>query len=222
MKKRILIIMYVLLLCVTVSFAWLSNIQETSTESVSVDFNNAMITDLEFNANLEIDPSYCDAEHSGEGIRLSEKVMIPNARIPFKINIDRAENEKKAKLFLDLAIDCSEDETVEGIPMILDKIYVDIVFTERSIQYPNGRTRHVLKKLSEFSEKDGFYGDFSVELFGVGEEIIVGSIADENNDKQINDTESVLTLSCSLFYDNSATAEYQEMGIDAMLFRLER
>ena len=220
MKKRILIVVYVLLLCVTTSFAWLSNIQETEVKTVSVDMNNGLINDFSFSASLEMDDSYKVA--STDGIKLNNKIMVPGVRIPFKIHIERGTEEKKAKLLLDLDMDCTEAELdTDGIPKIMKKIYVEIVFNEISTDNPGGKTRHIFKKLSELSEIDGYYGDYTIELFGEGEEIII-SPAILNEDGSVSAGNDVLTLNCSLYYDQTATAEYQDMGIGAMLFRLER
>ena len=220
MKKRILIVLYVLLLCVTASFAWLSNIQETETNTISVDFTNGMISDFTFNASLEMSDSY--KIESTEGIKLNNKLMVPGARVPFKIHIEKGKEEKRAKLVLDLDMDCVEaDLDTDGIPKIMKMVYVEIIFNEISEDNPGGKTRRVFKKLSEFSETNGFYGDYTIELFGEGEEIIVSS-AIFNEDGTVSAGNDILTLNCSLYYDQLATAEYQDMGIGAMLFRLER
>ena len=52
MKKRILIIFYALLLCVTASFAWLSNFQPNKVTNLSVDYSGGALTvaDLDFDA----------------------------------------------------------------------------------------------------------------------------------------------------------------------------
>ena len=44
MKKRILIIVYALLLCVTASFAWISNFDQSRVESVMFNYNNGALT----------------------------------------------------------------------------------------------------------------------------------------------------------------------------------
>ena len=214
MKKRILIVVYVLLLCVTASFAWLSNIQETETKSVNVDFENAMITDFSLDAKLIIDDSYVESRESG--IKLNETSTLPGSRIPFTIDITRDEiTEKKTKLFLDLELDEADAE-------ILKFIYVEVVYTEVT-QIPgtnnySTKSRHVYKNLSE-SETGGYYGDYSVEIFGEGSEIIIPIERDENGD---GIKEMEVTLSCSFYYSSQATATHQDMGIDAMVFRMER
>ena len=221
MKKRILIVVYVLLLCVTASFAWLSNIQETETKFVNVDFENAMITDFSLDATLDIDDSYVEERVPGKNgerdeIKLRKKSTLPGSRIPFTIDITRdVTTEKKTKLFLDLELD-------EANADILEFIYIEVVYTEvTQISGTNEfstESRHVYKRLSE-SEKGGYYGDYSVEIFGEGREITIPIKRDENGD---GNDETFVTLKCNFYYSNEATAEHQDMGIDAMVFRMER
>ena len=223
MKKRILIVVYVLLLCVTASFAWLSNIQETNVKSVNVDFENAMITDFSLDAELKIDPSYVetsDEEKNDEsGIKLSGNSTLPGSRIPFEIVITRDEKaEKKSKLFLDLELDEADAE-------ILKFIYVEVVYTEVTVIKGEGnkeeystKSRHVFKRLLD-SEQGGYYGDYSVEIFGEGNEII---IPPQRVEKENSPPEMYVTLNCSFYYSDEATATCQDMGIDAMVFRMER
>ena len=219
MKKRILIIMYVLLLCVTVSFAWLSNVQENINNSVDVDFgvknplNNATIVDTSFLAHLESKDANGEYKKVEGPYSFDSKAMVPGARIPFKLKIkNMGDAEKKVTLSLDMRIDDFDPNE----PNILDMLYIDIVLAEG---FDGSDVRHIFKKLSDFGE-EGYSGngDFSLNLYGYGEEL---SIALPEVVNSRGGTDGYVTLNCSFYYDQNATAEYQDNAISGLSFRLE-
>lgn len=216
MKKRILIIVYVLLLCVTTSFAWLSNVQENKNDTVDVNFadGKAVITDFAFDAYLEKrndDGTYSKVEGAFE---FDQRTMVPGVRVPFKIKIKNiGDNAKNTKLVLDMHIDNFDVNE----PSILDMLYIDMVLGKG---FADSGTRNIFIKLSEANVvgNEGS-GDFSLDLYGEGEELTIPiqSIVDEINPG----ADGYVTLDCSFYYDQNATAEYQNKAISAMSFRLE-
>lgn len=206
MKKRILIIVYVLLLCVTVSFAWLSNVQENINKTVDVNFENgkAMITDFSFDAYLEkrnTDGTYSKVEGAFE---FDQRTMVPGVRVPFRIRIKNISDvEKKAKLVLDMQIDGFDADGVN----ILDVLYIDMVPGEG---FEDDKTRNIFIKLSEAETVgDASDGRFSLDLYGEGGELTIPA------------SKNYVTLECSFYYDQNATAEYQNKAISALSFKLE-
>lgn len=209
MKKRILIIVYALLLCVTSSFAWLSNFEANQAKHVTVDFQNG-------NATV-VDPgydAYITTEQNGEDVRVGDKFvfdhkkMVPNSVTPFKIKIkNKSETEsKKAKLSLAIKISPEEASKVN----ILDVLYVDIVVGQG---FDGANTYHVFKKLSEatlIGSKNS--GEYILDIYGNGEEIVIPPTSEENE---------YVSLNCYIYYDKNATAEYQDKTIQTLSFRLE-
>lgn len=248
MKKRILIIAYVLLLFVTVSFAWLSNAQERINETLDIDFisegKNAIITDFDFGAYLERrledgeavedvdDDGYVPAEED-ETLFFNEKTTVPGTRIPFRIRIlNKGNAVKKTKLVLDIYIaGCdpnSDDEAERKKAEVLDVIYVEIVLGDgfnKNLDGASGEsveTRHVFKKLSEATYNGN--GVFSIELYGNGEELSIptAAVVNENLRALGKEQNGHVALNCSFYYDQLAGAKYQGMSIDALSFRLEQ
>ena len=222
MKKRILIIVYVLLLCVTTTFAWLSNSQEQRARTLSVDLEDgkAVITDLSFDAVLEKQNAEGNYEAVEGAYSFDKKTMVPGARTPFRIKITNlGTTTKDTKLVLDMHID-DFDPTDEI--NILDMLYIDIVLGEG---FGASDVRHVFKKLSEATViGDTDSGSFSLVLYGEGEEITVPAPVDKNRNGVISEEErlaSAVAINCSFYYDQNATAEYQDMSISALSFRLE-
>lgn len=236
MKKRILIIVYVLLLCGTVTFAWLSNAQENINETIDVDFRDgkAVITGFAFDAYLErkLDDGEVNANdvdndgyvsveadrEDGEPFAFDSNKTLPGERIPFRI---RAKNlgdaEKKTKLFLDMQID-GYDPDAEDVN-VLDVLYVEIVLGDG---FAESGTKHAFKKLSDAVYRGN--GIFSLEIYGEGEEIAVPTVETVNTrlGKLGKETNGYVALNCSFYYDQSATAAYQGKGISALSFRLEQ
>lgn len=210
MKKRILIIFYALLLCVTASFAWLSNFHANVVKTIDIDFQDGALTvvDLDFDAYIETRNSDGDFERIPEGIfKFDSKQMIPDSITPFKIKIKNYSTSESNKAKLGLAIRI--DPVKQGDVNILDMFYIDVVagngFGENKL--------HVFLKLSE-AEPIGNEnsGEYFLWIYGDGKEITVPPTKAE--------TEYV-TLDCSFYYDQNATAEYQNKAIHAMAFRLE-
>lgn len=144
MKKRILIIVYVLLLCGTITFAWLSNAQSNINEYVDVQFNSgkAIVVDLPFKAYLERKLAEGENDTDSDGyVRVNgdfsfdTKATIPGSRLPFRIRIQNPEAESKGtKLVLDMYIEGydpnSEEEFIRNKADFLDAVYIEIVLGE--------------------------------------------------------------------------------------------
>ncbi len=232
MKKRILIIVYVLLLCGTVTFAWLSNAQNSINETIDVDYSEGKATIIGFDfdayfekklADGEIDAGDTDkdgyvAVRSEEPFAFDAKTTLPGARIPFRIRVQNlSTTEKKTKLALDMQLD-GYDPAVNDVN-ILDVLYIEIVLGDG---FSDSGTCHVFKKLSEATYKGD--GLFSLEIYGEGQEISVPTRSDVNTrlEELGKDENGYVAFNCSFYYDQSASAAYQGKGISALSFRLEQ
>ena len=221
MKKRILIILYVLLLCGTVTFAWLSNAQNSINKTVDVDYSQgkAVITDFAFDAYLEekVGDNYVAVEKDS-AFAFDSNDTVPGARLPFRIRVKNLGTvEKKTKLVLDMQID-GYDPDAEDVN-VLDVLYVEIVLGDG---FAESGTKHAFKKLSDAVYRGN--GIFSLEIYGEGEEISVPTVETVNTrlGKLGKETNGYVALNCSFYYDQSATAAYQGKGISALSFRLEQ
>ena len=209
-KKRILIIVYALLLCVTASFAWLSNFQANYVSDIAVDFKDGAlkVVDLDFDAYIEVPNESGEFERIEGAFTFDKKQMIPDAVTPFKIKIknNSATAERKAKLGLAIRIDPEQAKTVN----ILDVMYIDIVAGQG---FGRANNYHVFTRLGDADVvgTEGS-GEYSIYLYGDGSEIIIPPTTAENE---------YVTLDCSFYFDQNATAEYQNKVIEAISFRLE-
>lgn len=211
MKKRILIIFYALLLCVTASFAWLSNFQANIVEDIKVDFREGALTvvNLDFDAYIETRADDGSFNKIPEGpFMFDKKQMVPDAMTPFKIKIknNSLTEERKAKLGVAIRIDPTQMEDVN----ILDVLYLDVVAGNG---FKDGNNHHVFLRLNA-AEPIGTVGsgEYFLWIYADGSEISVPPSTAENE---------YVTLDCSFYYDQNATAEYQNKSIQAMAFRIE-
>lgn len=217
MKKRILIVIYALLLCVTASFAWLSNFNKNIVEDIKIDFRDGAltVTDPGFQAYIETVNSKGNFERIPDGpngeqlpFTFEQKQMVPDAVTPFRIKVKNTSTTdyRKAKLGVALRIDPEATRTAN----ILDVMYLDIVAGDG---FSDSNTYHVYVRLdaaSKVGSEDN--GEYFLWIYGEGDEII---IPPTTADKEY------VTLDCSFYYDQNATAEYQNQSIYAMAFRLE-
>lgn len=213
MKKRILIIVYALLLCVTASFAWLSNIDSYRVKSLYAEFDNGSLTVLnfDFDAKLSVPTvdasgveSWVDVDPETDGAHIFDKTkMVPDSISPFKIRIaNKAGEAIEARFSLALRI------PKESVPL-LDVIYIDSIAGDG---FDKTTTYHKFIKLSEAelvleSEE---YNEYVLRIYTYGDEILIPYKSG-----------NFVTLDCSFYFDQNATAEYQTMTIDSIVFRLE-
>ena len=210
-KKRILIIFYALLLCVTASFAWLSNFQANIVEDIKVDFRNGALTvvNLDFDAHIETRNADGVFEQIPEGtFTFDKRQMVPDSITPFKIKIknNSTTEERKAKLGVAIRLDESQMDDVN----ILDVLYLDVV---AGGGFKDGNNHHVFVKLNA-AEPIGAEGsgEYFLWIYGDGEEIVIPPTTPKSE---------YVTLDCSFYYDQNATAEYQNKTVQALAFRIE-
>ncbi len=217
MKKRILVICYALLLCATASLAWLSDFQPNVVEDLRVEFQDGALTvvNLDFDAYIEAPNSegaferVPDGNQEGEEYYLfNKKQMVPDSITPFKIKIKNTSTteSRKAKIGVAIRLDPEEMKDVN----ILDVIYLDMVAGDG---FDTTNNYHVFLRLNAaepIGAEDS--GEYFLWAYGDGEEITIPPTKPG--------TEYV-TLDCSFYYDQEATAEYQNKSIQAIAFRLE-
>jgi hypothetical protein len=212
MKKRILIVIYALLLCVTASFAWLSNFQANHVNEINVDFSNGAlnIVNLDFNAYIETRTESGSFERipDGEMFSFDHKRMVPDSITPFRIKIKNNSTTESRKAKLAVAIRLKQSEV--GNVNLLDMLYLDVVAGDGFSETNN---YHVFVKLNTAdlisTEEEG---EYLLYVYGDGDEIII---------PPTSSAKEYVTLDCSLYFDQNATAEYQNEVITAMTFRLE-
>lgn len=215
MKKRILIIVYALLLCVTASFAWLSNFQATKVKGVKVEYTNGDLTvlDLAFDAELRV-PEINGYNSDGSPIQTWKPVdsatkhifdstkVVPGSITAFRLAIkNKSDEAKDARLSLVFTI-ASEDVD------LLDYLYIDTI---AGTGFSTSNSYHKFIKLSDaeqVSSKDGV-DEYIVRIYSYSDEI---TIPKSNN---------FVELDCSFYFDQEATAELQAKTIKTMAFRLE-
>lgn len=104
-KKKILLAAYVLLLCITVSFAWILNPEKNVSDSFFIqygsDSGNRLVVaprDVEMTVYAQQEErwqkvgSSSDKEESQERFRVDSQSVIPNSSVPFRIRIKNQSN----------------------------------------------------------------------------------------------------------------------------------
>jgi hypothetical protein len=93
---------------------------------------------------------------------------------------------------------------------VLDVLYLDVVAGNG---FGDGNNHHVFLRLNA-AEQVGAEGsgEYFLWIYGDGSEITI---------PPTNATNEYVTLDCSFYYDQNATAEYQHKTIQAMSFRIE-
>ena len=207
MKKRIMIVVYALLLCVTASFAWLSNFQANEVSNVSVDFSDGALTVIDpgFDAYIEVKNANGAFEPVVQDFVFDKKQMVPDTITPFNVKIKNksTESARKAKLGVAIRVNPAQLDEVN----LLDVIYIDAVMGDG---FGDVKKQHVYIKLSE-AQRVGAddSGEYFLWIYGDGNEI------------EIPATGKYVTITCSFYYDQNATAAHQNKTIEAMAFRLE-
>ena len=212
MKKRILIVIYALLLCVTASFAWLSNFQANYVNEIRVDFSNGALSviNLDFNAYIETRTESGSFERipDGEIFSFDHKSFVPDSITPFRIKIKNKSTTEFRKAKIGVAIRLKQSEV--GNVNLLDMLYLDVVAGDG---FDETNNYHVFVKLNTAdlvsTEEEG---EYLLYIYGDGDEIMI---------PPTTPTKEYVTLDCSLYFDQNATAEYQNEVITAMTFRLE-
>ena len=211
-KKRILIIFYALLLCVTASFAWLSNFEKNYVSDVRIEYSDGALTVANLNFDAYIERSNDDGTFTalgdGENFTFDSKKMVPDAITPFNIKIRNTSSteSRKAKLSVALRIDPEEAKQAN----ILDVIYLEMVAGDG---FSGTNMYHIYVRLDEASKVGNTAdGEYFFYIYGEGEEIII---------PPSTSVDDYVTLNCKFYYDQSATAEYQNKSIQTVAFRLE-
>ena len=224
MKKRILIIIYALLLCVTVSFAWLSNFQVTKVNELAVDYRKGGLTvaNLGFEGHIEIPdgnggykplyekkPSENATETETEILSIVDKVqMVPDSITPFRIKIKNLSTTEYRKAKLGIAISLDPEELRQA--NVLEVLYLDIISIDG---FSEGTTYHSYIRLDEaYPVGAEGSGEYFYYIYGEGEELMIPPTSAK---------QEYVTFDCSFYYDKEATAEYQNKSIKALSFRLE-
>ena len=206
MKKRILIIVFALLLCVTASFAWLSNFEKQVVSAVNVGFPDGALSvvQLDFDASMEVEVSdgVFRPLDDNENFTFDKQKMIPNAVTPFKIKIkNNSDQATDAKLVVSIKIDPEQAKTAN----ILDVLYLDVISGDG---FSAVNDYHVFVNLKEAKVVgDASGGNYLLYVYGDGNEITIPPSAN-------------VTLDCYFYYDQNATAVYQNKNI-AVSFRIE-
>lgn len=217
MKKRILIVIYALLLCVTASFAWLSNFNKTEVKNLFIDYQagELTVTDLGFQAFIETPNSdgvferIPDAPDGGQlPFTFDHKAMVPDSVTPFKIKIKNNSSEKSREAKLGIALRI--DPEAAKIANILEVMYIDVI---AGTGFSDDENYHVYMRLDEASAVgNGEGGEYFLWIYGDDSPISI---------PPTTDAYEYVTLDCSFYYDQNATAKYQNQSIFELAFRLE-
>ena len=205
MKKRLLLIINCLLLCCTVSFAWiLSGNPELVTElrfdytgsshlvisSVNVDVEVFLLVD---NQEVPMDESF----------ELHSDMLIPNALIPFRIKFHyQSQNQSSLSVNLSLVGITVSD------PALLNKVSISVTPITDGLVAPNGPHTIYTSLGNAVPSSDG--ASYTLNIY------------DNNNRLYIPHKEDgPSVLDCYLLMSKDADASFQDMWLSIQAFRVE-
>ncbi len=209
MKKRIFLSIATLLLCITVSFAWISNMSTNIVNTIDINFlsedqGNLSVAsrDLEAQIYIKDGDEFVPAD---ENSAFDSSLFVPGSNTPFKIKIHN--NAKKA-LYLEMTLAFSET-SYDGREEyhLRDALFIDIYAGEG---FPQGEIYHQYKNLAE-AEQLGSSDEYILEIYNEDNMILIPEMAEDE----------WVTLECYFYFDMNATAEYQNMSMKKFVFRLE-
>lgn len=217
MKRRMLLALYGILLCCTVTFAWIFD-GSTKVKDLMLNYvgeNKMSIASI----GVDVDVGFRDGDGyvAAKDFVLKPAHMMPNARIPFKIMFDyQATDEARSSLPVTL--------TLVGIrvsdPTLLDKIYISVTPVNNNLTATNGRNT-IYKCFSDaVPVGEGDNVSYRMDIYNsVNKLYIPHNDAEEREDPWDDGNRSV--LNCYLEFDSSADASYQDISLDIGIFRVE-
>ena len=209
MKKRLLLILYCLLLCCTATFAWILNGDPEYVRNIVIDYtddNKMCISSVNVKANAYFIME--SGEVPAEQFELDASELIPDTMIPFRITLDyQAQDPEKSALPVKL--------TLVGItvsdPRLLNMMYISVTPKNEGLSSTNGRGS-VYKCFSE-AKLMGDGVTYSLDIYDSENRLFI-----PHNEENGPASE----LDCYLYFDRKADATYQGMSINITSFRLEQ
>ncbi len=202
-RKSILIIAYSILLCVTISFAWILAVEPNVVQNVNINYDD---DDQLIIAPSDIEGQIIVTNGNGEEVQLDENFsiqsneIIPNSVVPFKIRL-RNNTELATKI----------DLSIVGIEVSNEKILNVVYF---SATPSSGWTTNVpLSVYKQFGDaQKGTVNDrYSMKVM---EEITLRP-TDTNNEQDC------LEFSCYLYFDGETmTNEHKNITLSLGAFRI--
>lgn len=202
MGKKLLLVAYCILLCITITFSWLFDIEPNYVQNIVIDFekNNLFIVNAKIEAKLFMEQNGNDVQVD-DSFELDSSLLIPNAVIPFYITISNT-GESNTLLTMTLLISVNESDLC-----LLDMLYVDMVVASDDA----GVGTHVYKKLSE-AKRIGNTNEYSLPLYSSENKLFVKSGGEDE----------AVKLKGYLYFDRNADSTYQGKSFKIVSFRLEQ
>ena len=201
MRKKLILVAYCVLLCITVTFSWLFDILPNHVYEVIIDYQNNGLFIV--NANMEAE-LYMQEQDGGEFVEVKDSFsfdsvrLIPNAVIPFYVDIH---NTGTANTSLMITLLLQVDD-----PALLDVLFVDIVVAADD----SNTGKHVYKKLSEAERiGDSDSTEYALTLYASNNKLFVKGL-------------STVRLDSYLYFDRNADSTYQGKSLEIISFRLEQ
>ena len=208
MKKRTLgksiwIITYSILLCVTVSVAWILNMKPNVVENIIIDYDTngqLIIAPMEISGKVYVTNEYGKEVELDEDFSVTPNEVVPNSVIPFKI---RLRNNTASALKVDVSL--------VGIEVNNEKILSVVYFSATpSAGWTAEMPKSVYKQLGE-ATKGTLTDTYSIKAI-------------ENVTLRSTDTQNQLDymeFSCYLYFDGETmTNEYQNVNLTIGAFRI--
>lgn len=196
-KKYLLIFVYILLLGITVSFAWMLSNEVNIVESVNIDYNKEGNNLVVAPKNLEVEIYMADENGEDQLVtdRIKFKGVAPHSLVPFKI---RFQNHTSKPVKVDVALSGITSTRSD----LLDVVFVSAVGSTGWGDYSyTERPAPVYEKLSvsTFIEEDSK----KVYTFRFLSNFSVPQTAEDN----------YLEMSCYFYFDGEMMKNYHQNSV---------
>lgn len=211
MKKRIFRIFYCLLLCCTVTTAWILSGDSIRTPHIILDYtgdNKMVISSVGVDAEvLFVDG---DTYVPAKDFKLDPSKLVPGATIPFKITLDYQSSDEELSA---TAVRLSIVGITVSDPRLLSKMYISITPKNEGLTSTNGR--EVLYKCFDKAVPIGDEDQltYRLDIYDSTNKLII-----PHNNRGAAPSE----LDCYLYFHSSADASYQDISMNISYFHLEQ
>lgn len=218
MKKRILLLVYSVLLCCTITFAWILDGNPKPITGFMFDYSDdSKMSIASIGVDVAIGFRQGDGYVAARDFVLRPEHMMPNARIPFKIMFDhQSDDEEPTSLPISLSL--------VGIrvsdPILLDKMYISVTPVTDGLTATNGRSP-IYKCFSDaIPVGEGDNVSYRLEIYNNLNKLYIPHNDEQEREDQWDEGNRSV-LDCYLEFHSSADASYQDISLDIGIFRVE-
>ncbi len=211
MKKHVLLLIYTVILCITVTFAWILSGEAHRVPYISMDYtgdNKLVISSTGVKAEVLFRDG--DDYVPAKEFVLDSKMLTPNTIIPFKIRLDYQSVDGSRS---GIAVKLSLSGIRVSDPRLLEMMDISVTPKNEGLTSENGRGMIYMSLNNASPVGEGENITYRLNIYDSDNKLII-----PHNDAGDPPSE----LECYLYFSSEADASYQGMTMDISYFRLEQ